>query len=182
MAKKDREVTFHHPEIPTEAKEIRNKDGEVTGWAAAQADWLVRMPENGDASKTETTTVIGEKTQETAKEIAGAFGDLSVKITVDTSEAVAELKRLQRVARQVTKELREVEANGHPFGNAKFPVDILRSFTTQELADELTRRAKNGEPGVGTFEVGDGKDVEAGEAFYFDGDAKVIVIYGGVGE
>jgi hypothetical protein len=119
----------------------------------------------------------------------------TITVDVDTSEAVAGLKRLQRHARETTKALREVEEatkqpdiavtfGGEKIGIATHTEDVrvdqryVGDLTTAELADELARRE-----GVNEYVV----DEHGGKATLFidngtegsntpiDGPARIVV-------
>jgi alkylated DNA nucleotide flippase Atl1 len=115
--------------------------------------------------------------QNKREEKAKSIGKLTVD--VDTSDAITALKALQRTARETTKALREVEeAQVNPWYLRYNKSDVVRSFSTQELADELARRE-----GVATREIQPMGNVDIavnnvneGDRATYLGPAKVLVI------
>jgi len=125
---------------------------------------------------------LGKQTQKTANQTGESLGNISVKITADVDEAVAGLKRLQRVARETTRQLREVESL-----TVSGRVD-LSGVPTKELVDELARRDD-----IELFDIGYGDRYEVwhyfndeyvaqGDPYHYSvfgfGPAKVIVVKG----
>ncbi|MBX6362008.1 MAG: BC1881 family protein [Acidobacterium ailaaui] len=111
-------------------------------------------------------------------------GNVTVKITADVDEAVAGLKRLQRVARETVKEFRELESVANEWREVESltirgRVD-LSGVPTKELIDELVRR-----DGVELINVGNDDEYDVRHrstpsgAYYRvhgDGPANVIVV------
>lgn len=88
---------------------------------------------------------------------------LKIDIDVDVSEALKGLKAVQREAKKATHELNAMSASGFSIradgsitmhkesysANTFFTVNVLREFTTEQLARELSRRG-----GVSSVEIG----------------------------
>jgi alkylated DNA nucleotide flippase Atl1 len=115
------------------------------------------------------------KREEEPKVSGKSTGKLTAKVSVDTTDAVTALKALQRHARETTKALREVEeAQVNPWYLRYNKSDVIRAFSTQELADELARRE-----GVEEYSDLILREVKPGEPLDFSDVSKVIVVNGG---
>lgn len=62
-------------------------------------------------------------------ELSGENNQVNIKLNVDTSDAVNSIKKLQRIARETVKNLKEVDS-----------LSGLKRYSSEELAEELATR------------------------------------------